>query len=152
MRRHPLGVRQLRVVRELAATERNRDGGDQAPFEDAGQRSSPPRAFSESIAARCAGAVGKYWPYHDRLFERQPAFRRADLLLYADELGLDREAFTRCLDERRFAADVDRDVAQAQALGFNSTPTFLVNGRRVVGAISVEEFRTIVDDALRTPR
>ncbi|PYN42839.1 MAG: hypothetical protein DMD95_15615, partial [Candidatus Rokuibacteriota bacterium] len=52
-------------------------------------------------AARCAGADGKYWPYHDRLFERQPAFRRVDLLLYATELGLDRDAFARCVDERR---------------------------------------------------
>ena len=91
-------------------------------------------------AARCAGAAGKYWPYHDRLFERQPAFRRADLLLYAAELGLDHDAF---------AADVERDVVQAQALGVNGTPAFLVNGRRVVGAPSFEEFRAIVEEALR---
>jgi protein-disulfide isomerase len=103
-------------------------------------------------AARCAGAVGKYWPYHDRLFERQPAFRRADLVQYAAELGLDRDEFARCLDQRRFAADVERDVAQAQALGITSTPAFLVNGRPVVGAISVEEFRAIVEDALKGRR
>ena len=78
-----------------------------------------------------------------------PAFRRVDLLLYATELGLDRDAFARCVDERRFAADVERDVAQAQALGVNSTPAFLVNGRRVVGAPSFEEFRAIVEEALR---
>ena len=39
-------------------------------------------------AARCAGAAGKYWAYHDRLFAAQPAFRRSDLLTYAAELGL----------------------------------------------------------------
>jgi len=100
-------------------------------------------------AARCAGAAGKYWPYHDRLFAAQPAFRRADLLLYAGELGLDRDEFTRCLDERRFAPDVERDIAEAQALGINSTPTFLVNGRVVIGATSIEEFRTIIDEALK---
>jgi protein-disulfide isomerase len=103
-------------------------------------------------AARCAGAVGKYWPYHDRLFERQPAFRRADLLLYATELDLDRDEFARCIDQRRFAADVEQDIAQAQALGITSTPAFLVNGRPVVGALSVEEFRTIVEDALKGRR
>jgi len=100
-------------------------------------------------AARCAAGDGKYWQYHDRLFEQQPAFRRADLLLYATELGLDRDAFARCIDERRFAADVERDVTQAQALGVNSTPAFLVNGRPVVGAISIDEFRAIIDEALR---
>ncbi|PYM77057.1 MAG: hypothetical protein DME03_06795 [Candidatus Rokuibacteriota bacterium] len=103
-------------------------------------------------AARCAGANGKYWPYHDRLFEKQPAFRRDDLLAYAAELGLDRDAFAQCLDQRRFAADVERDVAQAQALGVNSTPAFLVNGRPVVGALPVDEFRSIVEDALKGRR
>jgi protein-disulfide isomerase len=100
-------------------------------------------------AARCAGAEGKYWPYHDRLFERQPLFRRADLLTYATELGLNREAFARCLDERRFAAAVERDVAEAQALGITGTPSFLINGRRVVGALAVDEFRAVVEDALK---
>ena len=100
-------------------------------------------------AARCAGAAGQYWPYHDRLFAAQPAFRHADLLLYAAELGLDRDEFARCLDGRRFASDVEQDIAQAQALGINSTPTFLVNGRLVIGATSIEEFRAIIDAALK---
>lgn len=103
-------------------------------------------------AARCAGAAGKYWPYHDRLFAAQPAFRRTDLIAYATELGLDRDEFARCLDERRFAADVERDVTQAQALGINSTPTFLINGRLVIGASSIEEFRSIIDKALQERR
>jgi hypothetical protein len=58
-----------------------------------------------------------------------PSSARGDLLAYASELGLDPDAFARCLDERRFAADVERDIEQAQALGINSTPTFLINGR-----------------------
>jgi len=103
-------------------------------------------------AARCAGAAGKYWAYHDRLFEVQPAFRRADLLAYAGELGLDRDAFARCLDERRFAADVERDIEQAQALEIRSTPTFLINGQRVIGATSIEEFRSVIDKALQERR
>lgn len=103
-------------------------------------------------AARCAGAQGKYWPYHDRLFEKQPAFRRDDLLAYAAELGLERDAFAQCLDQRLFAADVERDLAQAQALGVNSTPAFLINGRAVLGALPVEDFRSIVEDALKGRR
>jgi len=99
-------------------------------------------------AARCAGAAGKYWAYHDRLFEAQPAFRRADLLAYAGELGLDRDAFGRCLDERRFAGDIE----QAQALGIRSTPTFLINGQRVIGATTIEEFRSVIDKALQERR
>ena len=72
--------------------------------------------------------------------------------MYATDLGLDREAFARCLTERRFARDVGADVAQGRALGITGTPTFLVNGRTLVGAQSAEAFRTVIDEALRRRR
>ena len=103
-------------------------------------------------AARCAGALGRYWPYHDKLFAAQPAFERDDLIRYAVEIGLAREPFTRCMEERRFASAVEADVAQARALGIRSTPTFLINGRPLVGAHPVENFRSAIDDALRGAR
>jgi protein-disulfide isomerase len=103
-------------------------------------------------AARCAGAVGRYWPYHDRLFANQPKFERPDLVRYADEVGLPRAAFETCLDQHRFAAAVDADVKQARALGVRSTPTFIINGRPLVGAHPVENFRSVIDEALREPR
>ena len=103
-------------------------------------------------AARCAGAGGKYWEYHDLLFDEQPAFERADLLLYAADVGLDRAEFARCLDERRYAPQVEADVQQAVALGIDATPTLLVNGRMIVGAPTLEEFRSVVQDALRARR
>ena len=103
-------------------------------------------------AARCAGALGRYWPYHDRLFAAQPAFQRADLVRYAVEVGLPGEAFARCLDERRFASAVEADVAQGRQLGVRSTPTFVINGRGLVGAHPVETFRTVIDEALRAAR
>jgi protein-disulfide isomerase len=103
-------------------------------------------------AARCAGAQGRYWAYHDRLFAAQPDFQRDELIRYAVELGLDREGFAACLDQRRFAAAVEADVAQARALGVRSTPTFFINGRPLVGAHPVETFRAAVDEALRAAR
>jgi protein-disulfide isomerase len=103
-------------------------------------------------AARCAGSLGRYWPYHDRLFAAQPSFRRDDLVRYAVELGLPRDAFERCIDGRRFASAVEADVAQARALGIRSTPTFIINGRPLVGAHPVDTFRNVIDDALRAGR
>ena len=100
-------------------------------------------------AARCAAQAGKFWPYHDRLFQEQPAFEREDLLRYAVDLGMERDAFTKCLDERRFAAAVEADVAQAKALGITGTPTFLINGRQLVGAHPIETFRSVIDEALK---
>jgi protein-disulfide isomerase len=104
-------------------------------------------------AARCAGAQGHYWPYHDRLFENQPKFERAQLIGYADVVGLDRERFTRCLDDHVERAAVQASFAEGRALGVTSTPTFFVNGSPLVGAQPVEAFRDAINEALqRVPR
>jgi len=110
---------------------------------------SHPGARPAAEAARCAAAEGRYWAYHDRLFAEQPRFSEERLIAYAVDLGLDGEAFGRCLRERRFARDVEADVAQARALGIRSTPTFLVNGRVLVGAQPVEAFRAVIEEVLR---
>jgi len=111
-----------------------------------------PRARAAHEAARCAGAQGRYWEYHDRLFAGQPAFRAEDLLAYAAALGLDRAAFARCVQERRFGPEVEADVAEAVALGVLGTPTLFVNGRRVEGLVPVAELRSMIADALKAPR
>lgn len=103
-------------------------------------------------AARCAGGRGRYWAYHDRLFEAQPEFQRERLIAYAVEIGLEREAFARCLDRRTFAGEVDADIAQARALGITGTPTFIINGRALVGAHPIENFRAVIDEALTRGR
>ena len=103
-------------------------------------------------AARCAGAAGKYWAYHDALFEAQPAFQRDNLIRYAVEVGLDRDAFVQCLDGRRFESAVEADVAEARAMGVSGTPTFFINGVRLVGAQPIEAFRAAIDDALARAR
>ena len=110
--------------------------------------SSHRQARLAAEAARCAGAEGQYWAYHDRLFTDQGRFAEDQLIGYAVELGLDRAGFTACLRERRFARDVEADVAQARALGVRSTPTFLINGRAMVGAHPVEAFRSVIEDLL----
>lgn len=110
-----------------------------------------PRARAAHEAARCAGPHGRYWAYHERLFAGQPHFERADLIRYAVEVGLDGAAFARCLDDRRFAAAVEADVAQGRALGIRQTPTFLINGRMLVGAHPADTFRAVIAEALRSP-
>jgi protein-disulfide isomerase len=103
-------------------------------------------------AARCAGEQGRYWAYHDVLFERQPRFERDDLVGYAVNLDLDRERFERCLDDHMFRAAVEADFAEGRELGVRSTPTFLINGKPLVGAHPIENFRAAIDDALGARR
>ena len=99
-------------------------------------------------AARCAGAMGRFWEYHDLLFVAQPEFSRDQLVGYAARLGLDRTAFASCLDSGRFRSGVDADISEGRARGVRGTPTFFINGRRLVGAQPVEVFREAIRDAL----
>lgn len=109
-------------------------------------------AVPAAEAARCAGEQGRYWAYHDVLFERQPRFQRDDLVAYATNLKLDRERFERCFDRHAFRSAVEADFAEGRELGIRSTPTFLINGKPFVGAQPIEAFRAAIDDALRSSR
>jgi len=105
-------------------------------------------AIPAAEAARCAGEQGRFWEYHDLLFVAQPAFARANLLTYAARLGLPAEAFAACLDSGRYRAAVKADVAEGRAAGVRATPTFFVNGQRLVGAQPYEAFRDAIQEAL----
>ena len=94
---------------------------------------SNPNAMLAHEAALAAGAQGKFWEMHDTLFENQTHLTRADLLGYAKSLGLDLAAFERALDNHTYRPIVERDLAEAAGLGVTTTPTFFVNGRRLVG-------------------
>jgi protein-disulfide isomerase len=80
--------------------------------------------------AEAAGAQGRYWEMHDRLFERQFALEDAHLIEYAAELGLDAARVTRELAAHTYKARVRDDFMSGVRSGVNGTPTFFVNGVR----------------------
>lgn len=87
-----------------------------------------------AAAAECAAAQGRFWEYHDLLFENQANLDRDSLLAYADKAGLERQAFLACLDSEEARQAVARDVAEGRRLGIESTPTLFLNGRTMAGA------------------
>ena len=91
---------------------------------------------------------GKYWEMHDILIARSPKLDRDSLISYARELKLDVGAFTEALDKRRHDREIDRDIALAKSLDLYNTPTFFINGRKVVGERSFDYFKPIIDEAL----
>ncbi len=99
-------------------------------------------------AAHCAGAQGKYWEMHDRLFANQQALKVDDLRRHAVALGLDATKFNPCLDADTFASSIAADMTEGQKLGVNSTPSVYINGRLVLGAQPIEVFRAIIDEEL----
>lgn len=111
-----------------------------------------PYAEKAAQAAECARAQGQFWPYHDWLFRHQGALQVAELKDYARRLGLDGLAFDRCLDSGREAGEIRRDIAAGTAAGVTGTPTFFVNGRRIVGAVPYATMATTIDAALKNAR
>jgi protein-disulfide isomerase len=106
------------------------------------------RALPAALAARCAGAQGRYWEYHDLLFVAQPEFSRDQLVGYARRLGLEAASFTTCLDTARFQDAVLADRREGREAGVEGTPTFFINGEKLVGALPIEDFRAAIRRAL----
>ncbi len=109
---------------------------------------SNPNAMLAHEAALAAGAQGKFWEMHDTLFENQTKLTRADLLGYAKSLGLDLAAFQRALDNHTYRPIVERDLAEAAGLGVTTTPTFFVNGRRLVGPQGYASLGAVIESLL----
>ena len=86
-------------------------------------------------AAVAADAQGHFWEMHDKLFIVSGGnVDRTVLDGVARDIGLDVARFDRDMDDPALDSRVDADDADAKALGVKGTPTFFVNGRRIVGA------------------
>ena len=93
-----------------------------------------PQAQLAAEAAEAAAAQDAFWPMHDLLLDHQDALRPADLIRYAEQLGLDIERFSSQLRKHAGANRVAEDVNSADLSGVSGTPTFFINGRRHYGA------------------
>ncbi len=99
-------------------------------------------------AASCAGELGDYWEYHDALFSGQYELGRAGYEQYASDLGLNLAEFSTCLDEQRYREEAEADASDARAAGLSSTPSFVINGRLLIGAQSLEAFKAVIEEEL----
>jgi protein-disulfide isomerase len=107
-----------------------------------------PEGIPAAEAADCAGAQDSYWEYHNALFSQQYDLGRTAYEQYASDLGLNMAAFTTCLDDHRYQAEVNADARDAAQMGLGSTPTFLINGRILVGALPYADFKAVIDEEL----
>ena len=110
-------------------------------------------SFLAAEATECADEQGQFWEYHDYLFthqggENQGAFSSANLKAFAGAVGLDEAAFAECLDAGRYTQIVRQETAFAQQLGVQSTPTFALNGRPIVGGQPFETFQQLIEAEL----
>ena len=107
-----------------------------------------PRAQPAAEAAEAAGAQGKFWEMHDRLFTHQQQLRDDDLRDHAKAIGLDAERFERELVEHRHADRVADDYASGARSGTPSTPRFFVNGVIHLGSPNRVDLEEAISAAL----
>lgn len=117
-----------------------------------------PWARSGAAAAECAGRQGRFWPYHDRLYDRQREWSEGSdaalwLLKYARETGLDEKAFQSCLKDPSVEAAIDADKKEGDDRFVGSTPTFFINHKRFAGALQLSSGGTLwIDKILASSR
>ncbi len=110
-----------------------------------------PKAPKAAEASACADEQGKFWAFHDALFESQELELEA-MKLQAARLGLDAKKFDACLDTGRMLPTVKKDMAAGQVAGVTGTPAFFINGVLLSGAQPEDAFRKIIDQELATAK
>ncbi|GAK71783.1 hypothetical protein RRU01S_20_00440 [Agrobacterium rubi TR3 = NBRC 13261] len=112
-----------------------------------------PRAAAAFMLARCAPEQ-QYYPFISMLFKQQQSWAtaqdaRAALLQMSKLAGFSQETFEACLTNQKLLDDVNATMQRgATEFGVNSTPTFIVNGKRYAGDMSVENMSALVDSLL----
>jgi len=119
-----------------------------------------PNARPVHIAAECADEQGKFWEYHDILFEKQSEWQRlaaADLQItmaeYANDLGLEKASFESCMQSDEIADEVNKDYLDGTSYGATGTPTFFIGNEKdgfikLVGAQPYSAFQAEIDKQL----
>lgn len=101
-------------------------------------------AHRAAIFAECAAEQGKFWAFHDVIYKSQASWSKMTSVdsyfsQLAVSLGIDGVGLAACVNGGAMEARIRRDVKEGNALGVNSTPTFFVNGKMVVGGGNFKE-------------
>lgn len=99
-------------------------------------------------AARCAWEQGKFWEFQDNLFTLEPPNDFSPLPTIAQSLGMDMPQFVECIQSRKYMLEVIKDRQDALNAGINSTPTIIMNGRKLISVRTEEAFKKVIDAEL----
>lgn len=107
-------------------------------------------AMLAHVAANCAIDQGKYWEYSAKIWKGGPkALLPKDLDKYAKELGLKMPDFNKCLKDKKYYDEVNKDKEDGSRYGVRGTPAFFINGKLISGARPFEDFKKIIDSELK---
>lgn len=104
-----------------------------------------------AVAASCANVEKRWEAMHDILFRSQAQWSassseafKTQLIGYAQQIGLDENAFQTCLSSNQFSAAIQADMDAGAAAGLEATPTFIINGYRLSSALPIEGLRAVL--------
>jgi protein-disulfide isomerase len=103
---------------------------------------------AEAAMAAYEQGNDKFWAFHDKFFENQTALSPAFYETTAKDSGLDVSKWKSSVDAHRGQAGIQADMAAGSALGANGTPTFFINGHKLVGAMPLDSFKQVIDAEL----
>lgn len=112
-------------------------------------------ALLSAQAAEAAGLQGKFWEMHDKLYENQVTWTKAQDLVpvfvdYAKQIGINPDQFMKDLNGEKVAARIFQDGKRAHSFGLKGTPSFFVNGKEATGdQWKPEGLRQMINEALR---
>jgi len=106
-------------------------------------------AMIAAEAALAADAQGKFWEMHDKIFANQKQINIDNLKSYAQELNLDMTTFNNDIESKKYKKVIDTDMKLARGAGVRGTPTFFINGKKIVGAKPLKAFQEVIDGLMK---
>jgi protein-disulfide isomerase len=124
------------------------DGRVSLAYRDFPLRGMHGQAELGAESSHCAGDQGKFWEYHDLLFDNPDKLNRGGLSELARGLKLDEKQFESCLSSGKHRSEVEKDLQDGIRAGVMGTPGIFVNGIAVSGAQTESVFEGIIESAL----
>ncbi|MEQ1883988.1 MAG: thioredoxin domain-containing protein [Bryobacteraceae bacterium] len=137
-----------RVQVTLANLLKKYDGKVRLTFRDFPLRSIHPQAQISAEAARCAGEQGKFWEFHDQLYQNPNSLNASTFEKLASNLQINVTQFSECLNSGKYMPQIEEDVRAGEAIGIDGTPAFIINGVQLSGAQPAAAFEKIIDQEL----
>lgn len=106
-------------------------------------------ACTAAKAVLCAEREGKFWTYHDEVFKNQKKLSREMLLQIAESQGMNKDAFSQCLESEEINARVQEDIELGRQLGVRGTPAVFINGRPFPAWRDREALRMVIEEELK---
>jgi len=141
-------LEQEKVIRRLAQYYNNSEDSEhkvRVIWKDYPEYNQNSESFKSAVAARCAWKQGKFWEYHDLLYENSENLNEDVFIDLAAKIDLEKDYFVDCLKNNEIIGLVKDSIEEAQALDINGIPFIYINDQEVLGQASFEDLKRFIE-------